>query len=500
MPYADSPGGRTPTPTPKRSRTLSAIAAVRQRIAAQNQPVRIPPRVKNAKGLGRRIIIGPNNQASTTRTGSYGDINQVRSYNDLQREAQGETDTELQGELTPLRSRLGSTSRAEAADRASLEALHGELQGYASESAQRMRDVSDNTFNEQKQIAAATSTRLNALRQGQAKEAQDLAQQMGGPVAMDKFTGGVDPQIEEQTGLGAAGMSYTADMGSVDVGNAEAFAGRVLPAIQREDLARSHSRYDEERQAIQDQITSLESSKSGKVNAKLNDLLQQERQYSLSKTNQKLDQVKANRDWQATKHTLHNDDTRLRLAQGQFGLQKATTKANIVQGAQRIGLEKIRLTAQQRQYAADQGLSEAKLKEEIRSHMESEKTANARVATAQKANAMHLVDSLIAPTSNKPVTVTKKVYVPPDSPENTRALTGKSGYYFDNKKKQWYHYEKQSMTQAEYAHQSGVTSAVTDPKELYTYLTGAGVPPKMAVGVVRAKTGPRSGSRKCRLA
>jgi hypothetical protein len=330
---------------------------------------------------------------------------------------------------------------------------------------------------------AQTEMRMNSLRQSAAQDAQGLAQRMGGPVAMDAFTGGIDPAIQEQAGLGAGLRLYSSEIGAGQAAAAEHFAGGVLPAVEHQDFVNSQANFESQKKTIMDQILALQSAKSGKTNDRLNQLIAQERQYQLQKTDEHLKQVQANRAFAAQQRALHNDSVRLKLAQQQFSTDVGFKRISAKQAQQRINISRQRLTTQQRQAAKRLGLDEGKFKELLRHNMATEGIARQRQKLAQQKNSIALAKALANPSGDKPVSVESKIVLDPKSTEaqNVKDLVGLKGskYHMDNHGNIYY-WQRQTMPMSRWAAKNGVSAGAADPKTFYKSLTKRGVPPKTA--------------------
>lgn len=473
---------RPPIAKPKATAILTTAAKKRAQVIANR-----------SKAVVKKQAVVPaagNTQQPTTpnpsqTTGSGFDISKVHSYNDLQKEAQSQIDSETAGAIAPLTSAQGQLGTREQQARGEIEGLFGELQPYAVDSANRLRDANSNLASTEKNIMAQTAMRLNSLRQSAAQDAQNLAQQMGGPVAMDSFTGGVDPAVQQQAGLGGGLQLYSAALGEGQVGRAEQFAGGVLPAVEHQDEVSSTNNFEAQRQKLQDQITSLQAAKSGKTNDRLNQLITQERQYQLQKTTERQNQIKLNQATKAQNVALRDEQIRTGLAQRELGIRQIGVK----QAGQRLRQENVRISNQAYQAAARLGVSKAQLNERIRADMATEGARTRQLNIAQQRNAIAMAKAVTNPTGGKPVGVTQMQYVPPNSTEHGFALAnlGKGKYHMDNKGRIFY-WQHRTLTQAQLARQAGVTQAMNTPQGLYKTLRRQGVKPSQALMLARQYT------------
>jgi len=473
---------RTAIAHPKRKRPV--VGRVAKPRARKGKPRLIPPRPKKLPGL-----------------------TDIRSYQDLQSAASGEVDSELSGQISPLETQRAQTLARQTAAHNEEEAMFNQLQPYVSASAKLVSDSYDKTNAAEQAIFAAAGARLNALKQNTASEAQALAQKIGGPVAVDAFTAPVDESI------GAAGAEHAGqllhDMGLAQAGvqHAATFAGQVFPLVRSSKEAATRAGYEETIKGLEDHIAQLKGTRTGAINARLNDLQKSEREYQLQKAQQQLEKLKVHQDWQATIHTLKNDDKRLKLAGGQFGLQEAGVtgkyKGKPTLDAKTTAAKIKQLTQSQRLDAQKLGLSKLEYVRKLNQTQEGLEIQRARVRVQQQKNSMQMIDALLNPGSNKPMTITRKHFIPKNSPEATAAqvgaITGKrKDLHWDAKRKQWYYYNKETMSSAEWAQTNTGGTPIRDAKQIYNFLLNQGISPKLARVLVKRRTGrdPVPGKKK----
>ena len=429
------------------------------------------------------------------------------SYEDLQAQAQGQVDQEINAQVNPLNIQIGDLQSRESTALGGIQDMFKGLMPYVSDSAQRVEAAQNQGLAMEQQIFQAAGQRMNSLAQSRAQEAQALAQQMGGPVSTGDFTSATDPYKAAMPQEAAAGMIHGLSFNMAGTQQAEAFAGQVFPAMETEQVAQARNFFETQINDTRKQIAQLEASKSGAVNTKLNDLLSQERQYSLQLQQLQLDKTKAAHDWAATQHTLKNDDARLALAgagvtgqyQGKPTLQAQKTAADIQNAQtrnqiaqQRANAYAAHMSAQDRITARKLGLSAQQFAMKMAHSEESLQIQQQRLKLQQQKNAMAMVDAAMNPNSGKPITQSVKYYIPKGSLAELRAADGKmADAHYDPAKHQWYQYQRLTLTPQQWAAHGGYSGAtpITDPQRLYDLLMGAGIPGKMARNLVRTRTG-----------
>lgn len=258
--------------------------------------------------------------ASTTPAS---DLYEPKSADEIQAAASSQVGAEITGELQPYQSAVATTQGRQDRAIGELGKMFDGLMPYVQGSAQRVTESFDRGTTAVKDIYNTAAQRLNDLKQSRAAEAQSLAQEMGGPVAISEFTAGTALQ-EREFPHAAAGAQLHA-LGNAQAGSqlAEAFAGKVFPAIRVEEEVRTRAKFDEQVRELNEKIAAIKATKVGRVNARLNDLQVQERSYELQKAQQQLAELNAKRDWQATKSQLAQSKEQAKRENARIALEKA---------------------------------------------------------------------------------------------------------------------------------------------------------------------------------
>jgi hypothetical protein len=267
----------------------------------------------------------------------------------------------------------------------------------------------------------------------------------------------------------------------------------------------TRSKYETDIQDLQNKIAAAKGTRGGLINTKLNDLLDKERTYSLQSAQQKLDNVKAAHDWQATIHTLKNDDKRLALAGDQNLQNRAgitgkykgkTTQAAKKQAADiktkqaEITLAAKKLTADQKMAAAKLGMSNYQFAQTLALKKEQLGIQRERNRIQNQKNAMQIADAVTNPKSMKPITITTKHWAPIGSTEETLGMTKKGYFQGSGKMKgRWFTYVKVTMPSSQYAQQATGGIPLTEPVPLFRYLKNIGIDKDTARKIVIGKTG-----------
>lgn len=419
-------------------------------------------------------------------TDTQNPITQAYTYEQLQAQAKAAIEAQISGENAPLQAQVGSYTSQEEAARANIGAEFGSLMPYVQSSAQNVTRAQADALSMEQQIFQASGQRMNALHQQQAKEAQDLAQQMGGPVSTGDYTGTLAPyeqglsESQGSTMLNALGNAMT------DTVEAQKFAGQVFPAMQTEDQAKSDSYFRDQIKQLQDQINANEGQRSALTNSKLQELVTQERAFHQQQLQNQLDRKKAARDWKVQQQQIAASKLSSTLSKA------AAKRANIslAQTGQRIQMEGRRLTDQEKQFARREGLSEAEFRARMAHEQQTAKQGQQRLSLSASKDAASVLDAAMG--GGKPVSMTHRAYIP-GAAGHVKGLKPPAGAYWDPKKNQWYRIAHETMSAGEWGQLSGggAPHPVHDPNRLYDLVRGT-IPQlgrKATINLVRAKTG-----------
>jgi hypothetical protein len=419
-------------------------------------------------------------------------ITTPRSIDDLSKLASSQIDAEISGQEQPLQQRVTDLQGQETSTLQKIGDMFGTLQPYVSGAASNVQSSYDQAFNASQQIFNTAQQRMAQLKQSRAQEAQAMAQEVGGPVSVGEFTSSVLPAEQELASQAPNSLLHMLGAAEAGTQEANAFSGKVFPLVRSESESSARAGFESQIKDLNSQIDTLEGTKTGKVNDRLNSLLQDERTFQLNQSQQALDKLKANRDWQATVRSLHNDDQRLSMAKKEFALSEAGVTGTY---KGKPTLSAIKATIAERQAAQRLNLSSAALEERQRHALETEAIQKQRISNQTQRNSMQILDHAMEPTSRATLTLTKRINIDPKQQPGlyAQALTGKlKDAHRDPSSGQWYYYGKQTITPQEALAQGynlGGNTPITDPQRLYDLLIGTGTPAPMALKLIRTKTG-----------
>ena len=398
-------------------------------------------------------------------------ITAVRTPDQLKTAATSEVESELQGQVAPLETEVSTLGTREKNALADIGKLFGGIQPHVDAAAQAVQGSFDAAQEAQAGIFSAAARRLNELKQSRAQEAQALAQQMGGPVAVGEFTAGVEPAQSMLANLGAGAQLHTNLFAQAGVQEANDWSGKVFPLIQTEETARARTKYEADIKAIEDQISTIKGTKSSKINARVSDMLVKEREFALQQKQQGLDKLKADRDWQATLRTLRNDEKRIDMAKKEFDLRRAEVTGTI---DGKPTLEARQLTATQKAQARAANMTDLEYKQRLSEFKQTAKLAAQKLAAAKRVTWAEYLDSAINPQPGKEVKITQAVPV-----TATQAIRDKNAYPDNSSPTK---YSKLITTT-----QTPIAEPITDPNDLIDYLVAHLVPKKIAVNMVKTR-------------
>lgn len=428
-------------------------------------------------------------------------VNTPMTYAQLMQEAEQQAQSEIQGQVAPLQAQADTLTSQQAGAHAQIGQEFNQLQPFVGSQAQQLESYENNALAMEQSIFQAAGTRMNQLKQQQAAEAQQLAQQIGGPVSAGEFTQTLAPYEAEMPAQAASGMLHGLGIAAADVGEAHQFAGQVFPALRTEQETNSDNYFRGQIKTLQDQITQTEAGKSALTNSKLTDLLNNERSFKLNVAQAAEQKLKDKRDWEATKKQLGMDNVRLNLSKKASALSVAGVtgkyKGKPTLAAQRQVAEIQHLNQQQKLEAQRMGISVAEFKARLQHSQESTALEQTRLKMEQAKAGMTVLDAAYDPTNGKPISMTTKQYIPKGSLEEVRAFKNNSAHY-DAQRHQWYTYQHLTMTAKQWAQRRGYTGTtpVTDPNKLFHLVRSEvpGLSRKAVIQMVRAKTGQKNWS------
>jgi hypothetical protein len=400
---------------------------------------------------------------------------------ELAKMAASQAQTEISGQTAPLESQIPGLQSKETNAVGDIKSMFGSILPYSEAAAQNLQGAYTTAEGQQMAIFQAANQQMNDLANSRAQEAQSLAQQMGGPVAVGEFTSSMGYEPQALANLGAGQMLHTLGYGLADVGYANAFAGRVLPLVQTEQTAQAKQYYENQITDLQKQIATIKATKGTLTNSKLADLMTQERTFQLQKAQQALDKIKASHDWQATRRTLAQEDKRIKITQNQWKLQESqatgTYKGKQTIQSQQLAIEERKLTDAEKQQAAALGMSNKEFAFRKQQLAVQSKLASQKLGITQKATWAAYLDAAVTGQPGKSVSQSVPVPVPA-----TAAQLGKvKGAYPDPNSPTGY---SQLITQTS---PIGQISPIRDPNQLVDFLVAHEVPKKTAVAMVQAR-------------
>jgi len=369
--------------------------------------------------------------------------------------------------------------------------MFGTLQPYVQGAAGQVQDSYNTAYQAQQSIFNTAMQRMNQMKQDRAQAAQTMAQQVGGPVAVGEFTASALAPDEELSMTAPNQLTHALANAEAGVQEANAFSGQVFPLIQTEQTANMKNYFETQIKDINDQISTLEGSKQGAINSRLNDLLEKERTFQQNQTQINLQKQKDALDAKLALRSQHNQDIQTRLAQQEAANRRAAITGTI---GGKPTLQARQLSVQEKQAAARLNLSTQQYLEMQRHHMVSESLMQQKANATASKNASSLAAA--AYSGGKGVlNVQRRVNVDPTDPNNLGIMakinTGAIKAIWDKKNKVYYYYDTRHLTpQAAIAQGYNIPNApITNPQDLYTWLRARGVSSALALSTTRIQTG-----------
>jgi len=368
----------------------------------------------------------------------------------LRKQAADQVASEIAAQVDPLQAQIGTAQRRQEGALQQFGQVYDAIQPQVQQSAEAVGASYDQAQLAQNAIFTEANARLNDLRGQRAAEAQKMAQQIGGPVAIADYTKPYDDASQQFTYLSAGQQLHTLGYAQAGVQQAQRFAGTVFPLLRTEQDANIRRQYDTEIRELQDQITAVQKQKGALTNARFSQLRGQELQYRLEVAQQKLEalnnqrnynlqvkqaktqakqadktyklskqqldveRTKAERDWAATKSQLALEGRKVDLAEQTFEIQQGELTGKY--GGKPTLQAKTQAAADRRDAVA-LGIDLQELQIRRRAAELATKSAQAKLKEARKSDWVELMDSALNPAPGKTIVRTYAVPVPKASVE-----------------------------------------------------------------------------------
>src|SRR5215471_5455516 len=207
--------------------------------------------------------------AQTQQNKPFNPVTGVMTWQQIQDMAEKQAAAAIAGENAPLQARVTSLGGQEATARGDIQHEGQQLLPYVQYSAQNVTAAQNQALAQEQQVFTAAGTRMNQLHQQMASEAQQLAQQMGGPVSTADFTKALAPYEQQLPNAQGSSMLHALGNAMTDTAEAQRFAGQVFPALISEEEAKSDSFFRNQIKDLQNQIDTNTGTKSDLVNKNL---------------------------------------------------------------------------------------------------------------------------------------------------------------------------------------------------------------------------------------
>jgi hypothetical protein len=297
--------------------------------------------------------------------------------------AQAQIQAEMQAQIDPLNDQIAATSAREGQALSGINTLFAGLQPVVDKSATTVSDAYAQAQTVEGQIFAAAQQQMNQLKQNRAQEAQMMAQQIGGPVALGEFTAGFDPAQQALVNLGAGSQLHTLGYAQAGVQAAQAFSGQVFPMLRTEQTAAARNFFENQIADLQNKITDIRASAPAQTNARYTDILEKKMQYQLDNARLQLDKLNATRTYN---EQVRADKAAAKAANRQYTISKQQVKETHRAAVATEKLTGKQVTETHRANVAGEKLTGKQITETIRSNIVGEKLTGKTIAETKRNN------------------------------------------------------------------------------------------------------------------
>ena len=233
------------------------------------------------------------------------------SVTDLATQAHNEVSQQISRETSGYESDIAGAQGGMERGLAGIGKMFGDLMPYAQNAAKFVGDYYDASLAREQNIYEQAQGRLSMIRAQRAAEAQQFAQQTGGPVNVEAFLAPLNTSMVELPNAQQNTLFHSNMLAQGGVQEAEAWAGRVFPMIRVEQEQQLRAEFQARINAAQKEIDRIKAEASTREQTRLEELQQQEREYKLEQARLALDRLKADRDYRATQQQLKNQQRQL---------------------------------------------------------------------------------------------------------------------------------------------------------------------------------------------
>jgi hypothetical protein len=439
-------------------------------------------------------------------------------YNTALSGAKAAAASEIAMQAAPIHSQIAAETQLGKQQQAAVTQEFNSVLPYVQSGARETADFNTQMANDSQAIFQQAGLNLNAAQQNQAQQAQQMAQQIGGPVATGTFTNALSPYETAMGQSSAIGQLNTMQMGTIGTDMMGQFAGQVFPSMAVEQHATLRANINDAIQKLEDQLTTLNASKSKLVDAKLPQLLTAQVNYYKDQAAAKNAAQKAYDTWVINKENADTRAAAVRVAAKKLGFDITQGNIKDAQGWAKIGQASTKLqqagialkikasdlTEKQRHDMAIEGIDVNKFIQTRNYQAAQIALGQGRLNAMDTRNMMTFLDGATGgKSSNKPMSIYKRTYLPKNSPLVKQAVAALSptnfmgkikmpaGLHMDSKGN-WFFTEHVTQTPQAYAESAGASGTPTmDPNVLYAALSSAfpDESPQTILNAIRMKTG-----------
>jgi hypothetical protein len=446
---------------------------------------------------------------------SYADVDTgpaPRSDDALRKAAASQVDLEINQAVAPIQSQIATTQKREERSLGQIGGMFDAIQPVVNQGTKAVQASYDQAQSQETALFANAQANFQKARADRAADAQSMAQNIGGPVAINDWTQPYTDASGDLAMLGAGQQLHTLAYAQAGVQEASQFSGQIMPLVRTEQMASVRNQFEDQIREYQDQITALKSQKGAQVNKRYNELRTQELQYGLQRATLQLQRIdaqqthnlevkktkaqiadanrnynldvqqyklqkqKQDNDLKVALITAGNDTRRVDLAYKQYfeGIKEWSQDYDLRYGSQyghAPGSTEKTLAAIQRddqidQFAKTYGLDAKKLKADIANQLATTKIQQQQLDSTQNSQWVDLFDMAVNPQPGKTVTTTQQVPIPTAKALQAIALGDTDILIGTDKNGKTIYYKNQTVTSTV----PNNMQPITDPNRLVDWM------------------------------
>src|SRR5262245_41700160 len=189
-----------------------------------------------------------------------------RSDDALRKAAASQVDLEISQAVAPIQSQINTTQAREDRSLGQISGMFDALQPVVQQGAKNVQASYDQAQQQQTSLFANAQANFQRARADRASDAQAMAQNVGGPVAINDWTRPYSDAAGDLALLGAGQQLHTLAYAQAGVQEANQFSGQIMPLVRTEQMASVRNQFEDQIREYNEQITALKSQRGAQVN------------------------------------------------------------------------------------------------------------------------------------------------------------------------------------------------------------------------------------------